>query len=77
MNIEQLRQLLEKESIPIDSYSLSGGLPNEAFCISNEDDSWEVYYSERGQKSGLLLFKTEKDACENIYKRIVACHLGV
>ena len=40
-----------------------GGLPNETLCIVKED-TWQVYYSERGSKSGLKLFKTESEACE-------------
>ncbi len=39
---------LKEKNIPIDSYSLEGGLPNEAYCLNREKNVWEVYYSERG-----------------------------
>ena len=32
-------------------------------CIVKED-KWQVYYSERGNKSGLKIFETETEACE-------------
>lgn len=76
ININELKQSLEYHAIPIDSYSLTGGLPNEAFCILGYGDSWEVYYSEKGQKSGLLVFNSENDACENMFQRIISSHLG-
>lgn len=29
-----------------------------------KDEAWQVYYSERGRKTGLRKFDTEKEACE-------------
>ena len=45
------------------------GLPNEALCITN-DEKWEVYYSERGRKSGLREFQNEEDACEYFLEKV-------
>ncbi|MCL2323533.1 MAG: hypothetical protein FWC47_15675 [Oscillospiraceae bacterium] len=63
MNKESLIKELENKKIPKDAYSLSGGLPNEAFCFNQINGIWEVYYSERGIKSGLKTFVSECDAC--------------
>lgn len=57
--------------IPSDSYSLAGGLPNEALCINYNDRQWEVYYSERGNKSNLKNFNDENDACEYFYNYLL------
>ena len=54
---------LDKMNIPKDSYSLRGGLPNEAFCITEEQGKWETYYSERGNRSALRIFNSEEEAC--------------
>ena len=48
---------------------MKGGLPNEALCITN-DEKWEVYYSERGRKSGLREFQNEEDACEYFLEKV-------
>jgi len=53
MNRAELIKFFQEKNIPIDSYSMMGGLPNEAFCINKIDKGWEVYYSERGVKSQL------------------------
>ena len=69
MTVEQLEKELEMMEIPQELYSIMvGGLPNEKLCIAKED-KWQVYYSERGRKSGLILlflnlFETESEACE-------------
>lgn len=64
MTVGQLEKELEMMEIPQELYSImAGGLPNEKLCIAKED-KWQVYYSERGRKSGLNLFETESEACE-------------
>lgn len=64
MKINQLRDELDKLNIPKDAYTLTGGLPNESFCLNTNNDEWEVYYSERGNKTGLKAFNDESLACE-------------
>jgi len=72
MNIVDLRQKLIDSNVPPDAYSLSGGLPNEAYCIErNEDGGWSTYYSERGVRTDLKKFPTEDAACEHLYRMIV------
>ncbi|WP_026478302.1 hypothetical protein [Alkaliphilus transvaalensis] len=71
MNINDLKKILINNNIPKDAYSLDGGLPNEAYCLNRNGGNWEVYYSERGQKSGLKLFRTENEACDYFYKSLV------
>ncbi len=67
MTKRDLWNKLMSENIPKDLYSLDGGLPNEMYCLSHEGNTWEIYYSEMGQKTGLKCFNTEKDACEYFY----------
>ena len=63
MNIEKLKEEIQSLGISSRAYSLSGGLPNEKYCLSKEAAKWSVYYSERGQRSGEKEFKKEHDAC--------------
>jgi len=67
MSIGELKVIFESEKVPKDLYSLSGGLPNESYCITQVNERWEVYYSERGIKSSCKLFDTEADACLYLY----------
>lgn len=71
MNRNDLLEILRRENIPENAYSLFGGLPNEKFCI-NKMEYWEVYYSERGIKTQLKKFDTEDKACEYLYKKLHA-----
>lgn len=67
MNLIRLESLLLSENIPTHAYSLKGGLPNEAYCITSVNGVWQVYYSERGSKAKLTEFQSEDDACQYFY----------
>lgn len=67
MKIKELEKKLIEMKIPRNAYSLKGGLPNEAFCLENQELIWEVYYSERGSKGSRKEFNSEDEACEFFY----------
>ncbi|MFJ7982285.1 hypothetical protein ACIQ1D_18665 [Lysinibacillus xylanilyticus] len=71
MKVKELEQKLIEINVPEEVYSiLKGGLPNEQYCITKDGDNWEVYYSERGNKSGLKIFEDEDKACEYFYNKV-------
>jgi hypothetical protein len=71
MNREILKTELTLLGVEPHAYSLDGGLPSERHVISEESDGkWGVYYSERGQKTGLKIFDSESDACVFFLERI-------
>ncbi|MFC6223292.1 hypothetical protein ACFP2F_08575 [Hymenobacter artigasi] len=49
---------------------LNGGLLNETYTIGKTTRGWEVYYSERGQKSNLKIFASESEACKYFWDTI-------
>jgi hypothetical protein len=63
----ELQDRLRREMVPHDMYSLDGGLPGERLCLGKTGVGWEVYYSERGLKTGLREFATEQEACDYFY----------
>lgn len=72
MTTIELEAKLEELKIPKDAYSiLTGGLPNEQLCIVNEEETWKVYYSERGRRSGIKEFNTESEACVYFYNTLI------
>lgn len=70
MDKRELQERINSEKIPKDVYSLGGGLPNEKLCLGEVAGKWEVYYSERGEKTGLVTFGSESEACEYFYKEL-------
>ena len=64
MNIKELKELLIKKNIPLDLYSLEGGLPNESYCIEKIGNKWHFYYSERGIKRTIAYFDNEEKAVD-------------
>ncbi|GAB3946706.1 hypothetical protein GCM10028805_17660 [Spirosoma harenae] len=71
MNSQELANRLAQIGMPTDAYCLTGGLPHEAYCLNQTTAGWEVYYSERGSKTGLVLFTTEAEACLYLYQRLI------
>jgi hypothetical protein len=63
MNKHELQTELSRLRVPLDSYSLSGGFPSEAFCLDETYGVWRTYYSEHGHKTGEKIFPDETDAC--------------
>jgi hypothetical protein len=60
----ELQQALVTIGAPAHAYSLTGGLPNEAYCLDGKGPRWEVYYSERGNRNRIGSFENEAEACQ-------------
>lgn len=68
MNLAELKSILENKCVPQEFYSLTGGLPADAFCIEQlADGKWRTYYGERGLRSHINDFETEEAACDFFY----------
>ena len=72
MTTDELATKLAESGIPSFAYSLTGGLPNEAYCLEIANGTWQVYYSERGHKNDIMSFASEREACDHLYKIIRA-----
>ena len=70
MNMQELAKLLRDERFNPQTYSLDGGLPFERYCLCGSGGAWQVYYSERGEKTGLRTFDSEAAACDYFLKWI-------
>lgn len=70
MTKTELKPILDQEGFLASRYSLSGGDPDDAICLTFEGGSWRVYYSERGNRDGLVSFDTEFEACEYLLNEL-------
>lgn len=71
MKKDELKKALENKGIPKELYNLDGiGRTDERFCLQC-NNKWEVYFSERGIKTTDLIFDTEEEACQYIFKALV------
>jgi hypothetical protein len=71
MTRSELLDKLQASRIPADSYCLSGGLPSECYILAACDGGWQVYYSERGQKTNCRDFSEESAACDHLFETII------
>jgi hypothetical protein len=79
MTISDLHIKLKEKGINEDQYFLHG-----LFGSTDDNDKigltirkgqngleYETFYKERGEKHSLRIFKTEEEACEHIYKKLI------
>jgi TRAP-type uncharacterized transport system substrate-binding protein len=66
MNRAELRRALNQAEIRSDVYSLDDGYVENTLCLGANNSTWEVYFCERGERSGLRSFATEAEACEHM-----------
>ena len=58
------------DSYPLDLVDFENEYPNERYCIRMKNGKWQVYYSQKGQKTGLREFEMESDASEHLLSLI-------
>lgn len=66
MDREALKALLDAENVDPSAYSLDDGMRFEAYVIERRPNDWSVYYSERGLRSGEVVFQSEDEACAHL-----------
>jgi hypothetical protein len=72
MKLADLKAKLDAAGVLPEAYSLTGGLPSERYVLNQlAGGRWEVYYSERGLKSGLHSFEAEDAACKHLLDQIL------
>lgn len=64
MNISDIRHEMAILNIPSNAFSIGDPTQGESLCIGEKNGCWEVFYYERGIKTGLRVFKEEHEACE-------------
>ena len=63
MTRDELAGILAAERIRPDAYALGDVGRDECYVLDDAGGTWEVFYSERGQKGSLRSFRREEDAC--------------
>ncbi len=65
MNKKELREMLQAEGFPEDSYDLDGRLGDRRYALIKEEGQWSIYHF--GDRSlGGEHFYFESEACERL-----------
>ena len=62
MTVQELSTFLKEHLVPAKFYK-SGGSHNNRICIEQTEDGWEVFFSEKKEKVGLMRYEDENSAC--------------
>ena len=71
MTVKELKVFFKEHLVPSHLYNLKGGSHGGRICLGkNKQDGWEVYFSEKKNKIGLMQFATENEACHHMMDEI-------
>ncbi len=70
MNLAELAKALGIIGMPTRVISLGGAAENSWCVVQASDDTWEVFWLERGNKIDLVSLRTESDACFQLLGRL-------
>ena len=71
MDLAELRSALAAEGIDPRSYSVDSARSDETYVLERNGNVWDVYYFERGLRSGLRSFETEEQAARQLFSLLV------
>ncbi|HVG13592.1 MAG TPA: hypothetical protein VM935_01490 [Chitinophagaceae bacterium] len=66
----QLEDWMIAQCYNFNSYSVNGSIIHEGYGIDKADDGFVWYYTERGQKSHLKYFQTEKEIVQYAFEAL-------
>ena len=62
MTGKELKLCLKEHMVPEQLYKI-GGHHNRRICLEQSRDGWDVFFSEKKNKVGLMHFSDEESAC--------------
>jgi hypothetical protein len=75
MNLSELKSALDAAGIVESAYSFTSDGLGEVYRLARIQDrlgyGWEVYYAERGIKTGHIVFRSEAEACTEFLRRVI------
>jgi hypothetical protein len=76
MNFTELKTALDSAGVEERVYSFTSDGYGEVFRLAPIHDmlgdGWEIYYAERGLKMGLVVFRSESEACTEFLRWILS-----
>jgi hypothetical protein len=70
MNIDEIKAIFHKNSVPDHYYVFAGVGSGDCFGIEKTVAGWQIYYSERGRKSVFGKFDSEDEACRALMAEV-------
>ena len=69
MDLNKLKEYLQENNIPQDSYSINE-INNESLCIIENNSRWSIFYSERGLRTEEYIYKDKSAAINHFLDRL-------
>ena len=70
MTVKELKVFFKEHLVPSHLYNLKGAHGGRICIGKSKENKWEVYFSEKKNKIGLMQFATENEACQHMMDEI-------
>ena len=65
MTKKELKEFFKEHMVPSKLYKI-GGHHNKRICMEKSSEGWDVFFSEKKKKVGLMHFSDEASACRSM-----------
>ena len=70
MTTADLKKYFKDHLVPRSLYNLKGGYHKGRICMEKVKEGWEVYFSEKRDKVGIIHCLTESEACRVMVEEV-------
>ncbi len=71
MTVKELKAFFKEHLVPSNLYALKGGNHKNRLVMGRSENGWDVYFSDKKQKIGLMHFATESEACQRMKEEVL------
>ena len=72
MTGKELKTYFEEHRVPHKLYKI-GGRHNKRICLEKTENGWDVFFSEKKQRIGVMHYSDEASACRGMMNEIRKC----
>lgn len=71
MTVKDLKKFFKEHLVPANVYSFKGGSHKNRICMGRTKKGWEIYFSDKKKKIGLMQFASESEACQRMKEEVL------
>jgi hypothetical protein len=71
VNRQTLGELLDQENVDSSAYDLEGRAIDDRYVLERSNNTWTVFFSERGLRTGEQRFDSEDAACRHLFALVL------
>lgn len=71
MTVKELKVFFQEHLVPSSLYALKGGNHKNRLVMGKSGTGWDIYFSDKKNKVGIMHFATESEACQRMKEEVL------